>query len=334
MAERDLASVARSGANYLSGIARGSPPPLGVAPRVFWRELLRSLRAHFFFIPAGAALAGSSARGGFEQPWRVAVVVVAAGVGWGVGQLLNDLLDVEADAVDAPGRASARGLLPPGPTLSVALALGVAVAAAVAIAAPSAMVLIPAAVLLLIGYNSAKKLPLLGNLAHGALVAVAAAFGFSATAAGDVSFGAAVPTLGYVGAVAALYLQANYEKDRRGDRLAGYRTLAHVLGVRGSAGVRALLSLAVVWVSAPSVLGSPSAVGFACLGGVLVVASAIGPLRWGSEAASLKSYPLSIHGAALMMLAPTAGVSLPLAIGAAVLALLLTERARRHHENP
>ena len=34
--------------------------------------------------------------------------------------------------------------------------------------------------------------------------------------------------------VAALYLQANYEKDRIGDAQAGYRTLAHVLGVRGS----------------------------------------------------------------------------------------------------
>ncbi len=334
MAERDLASVARSGANYLSGIARGSPPPLGVAPRIFWRELVRALRAHFFFIPAGAALAGSSARGSFEQPWRVALVVAAAGVGWGVGQLLNDLLDVEADAVDAPGRAAARGLLPPGPTLSVALALGIAVAAAVAIAAPAAIPFIPLAAVLLIGYNSAKKLPLLGNLAHGALVAVAAAFGFSATIAGDFAFTAAAPTLGYVAAIAGLYLQANYEKDRRGDRLAGYRTLAHVIGVRASAGLRAVLSLALVWVATPEVLVSPSAVGLACLGAALVAASAGGPLRRGSEAASLKSYPLSIHGAALMMLAPTAGVSLPLAIGVAALALVLTERARRHHENP
>ncbi len=334
MAERDFASVARSGASYLSGIARGSPPPLGVAPRVFWRELVRSLRAHFFFIPAGAALAGSSARGSFEQPWRVALVVVAAGVGWGVGQLLNDLLDVEADAVDAPGRASARGLLPPGPTLSVALVLGVAVAAAVAVAAPSATLLIPAAALLLIGYNSAKKLPLLGNVAHGALVAVAAAFGFFATMDGDFAFSAAAPTLGYVAAIAALYLQANYEKDRRGDRLAGYRTLAHVIGVRGSAALRALLSLALVWIAAPEVLVSQSAVGLALLGGVLVAASAVGPLRRGTEAASLRSYPVSIHGAALMMLAPTARVSLPLAVAVAALALLLTERARRQHENP
>jgi 4-hydroxybenzoate polyprenyltransferase len=291
------------------------------------------MRPHFFFIPAGAALSGAAAHGGFEHPVRVAVVVAAAGVGWGVGQLLNDVLDVEADRVDAPSRPAARGLLPAGPTLSVALLLGMLVSVAVGIAAPTGIALIPIAALLLVGYNAAKRLPVAGNIAHGALIAAAAGFGYLATPA-SVAVPVVWPTLGYVAAVAALYLQANYEKDRRGDQRAGYRTLAHVLGVRGSAVVRALLSVALVWVAAPSLLRHDLALVLAAVGCALVVASASLPLWLGTEAGSLRTYPLAMHGAAAMLLAPVASASAPLAGIALSISVVLTERARRRHPNP
>ncbi len=291
------------------------------------------MRPHFFFIPAGATLSGAATRGAFDHPWRIALVVAAAGVGWGVGQLLNDVLDVDADRVDAPNRATVRGLLPVGPTLSVALLLGVLVAVAVGVAAPAGIVLIPVAVLLLIGYNGAKRLPLAGNVAHGALIAVAAGFGFLATPE-TASVAGAWPTLGYVAAVAALYLQANYEKDRRGDALAGYRTLAHATGVRGSAALRGLCSIGVLWLAVPGVLRSDSGAWIAAFGAGLVALSTVWPLRFGTEAASLRSYPLAMHGAAAMLLAPVGHVSPLLAAAAVFVSVILTERARRRHANP
>lgn len=319
---------------YLGACVRGKAPPLGVSPGRFWWELGRALRPHFFFIPAGAALAGAAADGSVDSPLRAGVVTFGAGLGWGVGQLLNDLLDVEADRVDAPHRATVRGLLPTGPTSSVALGLGLLVAGLMAVAAPSALVLLPAAVLLIWIYSNAKRFPAFGNLAHGALVAVAAGFGVLADpGAGGESHGAA-PMLAYTGSVAALYLQANYEKDRLGDRAAGYRTLAHVLGVRGSALLRVVASVGLFAIALGQVLPSTGARAVAALGVVAVLLGTIAPLRHDTESASLSGYPWSIHGAACLMFAPTVAVAPIAALIGLGLAVLLTERARRLHENP
>src|SRR5262245_32993300 len=117
-------------ARSLAGALRGQSALSGVEPKDFARGLLSSLRPHFFALPAGAALAGAATGTPEAQPTRIALATLAAALGWGVGQLVNDLMDRAADAVDAPDRATVRGLLPDGPTLLVALLLGLAVASA------------------------------------------------------------------------------------------------------------------------------------------------------------------------------------------------------------
>lgn len=326
-----------AGARYALSLLAGRARPL-TDRRGFAAAVARGLRPHFFVFSAGAALAGASAEPAPAEPWRVAVAAAAAGLGWGAGQLVNDLLDVDADAVDAPDRPAVRGLLPLGPTAAVALAIALVVTLATLAVHPHAALLAAVSALLMAVYGAAKRLPLLGNLAHGALMATAATIGLAAAAPHTglaELFGAGATRGAYVGLVAALYLQSNYEKDRAGDALAGYRTLAHVLGVRGSAALRALGALAVTGLAVRWQLvdGWPAAALLA-LATLLMVASTLPSLRSASDGAALSGYRFAVHATLLFLLVPVLRVSALLVALLAAAGALLVEHAFRRSPNP
>ncbi|MCA9595802.1 MAG: UbiA prenyltransferase family protein [Myxococcales bacterium] len=331
--------LAREGTRYLGALVRGRAPQLGLSSREFAWAVLSALRPHFFVFPAGAVLAGAASAEQLEAPTHVALASLAAGLGWGVGQLINDLLDVEADRVDAPHRPAPRGLLPEGPTTAIAMLLGVFVAIVTLGAHAAALWLVIAATLLLLAYQPAKAHPGLGNLAHGALIGTAAVIGRAAALPSvplGSSLSAVLPTALACAAVAALYLQANYEKDRVGDAKAGYHTLAHVLGVRGSAIARGLgaLSFTAITVHLGIVRG-PTALVLLALALAASLGSSVFSAIRGTESASLASYRWACHGTAAAMLALAA----PLlgafgSFGALIVAVTLTERAFARVENP
>jgi 4-hydroxybenzoate polyprenyltransferase len=306
--------------------------------RAFAASVTSALRPHFFVFPAGAALVGASGAPYLVDGWRVVVAAVAAGLGWGVGQLLNDLLDIEADAIDAPHRPSVRGLLPLGPTAAVALGLAVLVTAATLVVHSYAAPLAALAAILLGLYAPAKRVPLLGNLAHAALVATAALIGRAAAMPDQSLLAIAESGLGdcsWAGAVAALYIEANYEKDRVGDARAGYRTLAHVLGVRQSALLRSIAALLLAILAlrfgfARGVVGATLLV----LGVSSTLGSTAVALLRGNERAALAGYRFAIHATAALMLTPVARLSAPVALVLAVLSVLLVERAFQLSSNP
>jgi 4-hydroxybenzoate polyprenyltransferase len=245
---RSVRGLLAEGGRYLVLAAKGRAPELGIPfPRFLW-AVLWSLRPHYFVFPGAAALAGAAAAPRTEPLWKIATIAVATALSWGIGQLINDLVDVEADRIDAPHRAGVRGLLPEGPTVAVAILLAIVVTIAVASVGPLSLSLLGVSALLLLVYQPAKTVPGLGNLAHGALMGSVAALGF-VTAAGTL-----VGSAGVVGAIAvfaAVYLEANYEKDAAGDRVAGYRTLAHALGLRVSALLRLVAGLAALAFARP-----------------------------------------------------------------------------------
>ena len=311
MTSRGLRGLLRAAAEY-SGQALRGRFHLGLAPRRFTAALLEATRPHYFALPAGASLAGSAAAPGAEFGWRMAAAAAAAGVGWGVGQLLNDLMDTEADAVDAPGRPAVRGLLPDGPTMTIAILTGLAVATVTVLLHPQAYVLVIVSTVLMLGYGAAKRHPLMGNLAHGALIATAATIGRVAATPGQPLLSAvrqAWPLLVVAGAWSATYLQSNYEKDRRGDALAHCRTLAHVVGLRASAALRwlAAAGIATAAVGISSVVGI---VGWAALAAAMlaVTASAVLVVWHPTEAVALRGYRLAVHGAAMGMLSLSGAV--------------------------
>lgn len=324
---------------------RDSAPPslatIGENPtrprRVFSHAavVLGALRLHFFALPAAAVLAGASSKGGtLSVP--VVVAAVAASLGWGGGQLLNDLLDVAADAVDAPDRAGPRGLLAPRPTLALALTLGIAVTLATVSVHPDAEWLAVAATALLLGYGPSKRHPALGNAAHGALISVATFIGAAAAMPDQplpAVLSASLGTAALSGTWAALYLQANYEKDRRGDRAAGYRTLAHVLGLRASAGFR--VAGAMTWaIAAAATAPRASRVLLGTAAG-LVVMSALRTILGNTETAALGGYRYAVHGAMVGLWALASPIlSLPALALLVATAAVLVELAFRQSPNP
>ncbi len=278
---------------------------------------------------------------------RTVLAAITCGLGWGVGQIVNDLMDRESDAVNAPGRAIADGRLPAGPALAVAAALGATLSVTTLVVHPRAWIFLPIAVLLLVFYNAAKRVPVLGNVAHGALMTIAAAIGASSrvslqdSEAPDTTMFlrrilAASPTFLAVAAIAAWYLQSNYEKDRPGDRAAGYITLAAVLPVRASAIIRALAIVAIA-VSAHRMgllLDGISTTTMAA-GVALGIISTIGPMLANTDVAALRAYRFAVVASILCMLALAA----PLlgrwgTTALLVAALALVHAAFRRSENP
>lgn len=299
--------------------------------------LLRATRPHFFALPIGATLAGIAATGEATD-WRTLLLVsLVAGAGWGVGQLLNDVLDREADAVDAPLRPAVQGLLPSKPTLGFALVLGLVLVALLTRLTPHWLALSASAALLIVCYNPCKAWPAFGNIAHGLLIACAALIGAS-VAKPEASLAALIHDhillFLLVFFWAALYLQANYEKDAQGDAAAGYRTLAHVLGIRASASIRAISAvvagLLIFFHLGRTFFFVPSA-----LCAVLLATSAVHVAHLGTPQAALGAYRASVHAGTLGMITlggPALGIG-GLA-GALIGAALLTEWAFQKSPNP
>jgi heme O synthase-like polyprenyltransferase len=146
-----LSGLLAEGLRCARDTVRGRGSLGAVSAPEFARAVLSALRPQFFALPAGAALAGAASAGASPLEPRVLLASAAAAAGWGVGQLLNDLVDRTADAVDAPHRPAVRGLLPEGPTVLVAAALGALVASCTVLVHPlGALLAVSAACLLLV----------------------------------------------------------------------------------------------------------------------------------------------------------------------------------------
>ncbi|ADO71349.1 Prenyltransferase, UbiA family [Stigmatella aurantiaca DW4/3-1] len=332
------------GQQWLSGIGRGEPLLPGIAWGRFVGLLIEAMRPHYFAFGVGAALAGAAAVRAPAGSSRVAIAAFVAGMGWGVGQLVNDLLDRDTDAINAPGRPLADGRLPAGPALAAALLLGLVLLAALLAVHPAAWTLGPAAVVLLMGYNKAKGIPVIGNLVFGSINAIAGGLGVlgrlprqeEALPSALAALAEALPMLGLILGINAWFVLANYEKDRLGDRAAGYKTLPLLVGVRASALVRAvslpLLAFCILQLDAPPDLpGTVTLTVAAVLGGLSVLPS----LLKGTDEAALRGYRLAVPASFLAML----GLAAPLLGGpglalAALASVALMEASFLRTNNP
>lgn len=254
-----------------------------------------------------------------------------------MGQLLNDVLDREADAIDAPDRAAVRGLLPPKTTIPLALAFGSSLLVLLTQLTPHGWKLGLLSMLLIVTYNQCKAVPVLGNLSHGVLIACASLIGAAIArplASPLVIVRDSWPTTPLVAAWAALYLQGNYEKDVRGDAAAGYRTLAHLLKLRTSALLRGSVALGVGLLIVRE-LTDPTHSVAALIAAGLIVVSALWVARMNTQSAALAAYRFTVHGAVLGMLAMGGPALPPLGYAALIgAALLLVELAFRRTANP
>jgi hypothetical protein len=146
----------------------------------------------------------------------------------------------------------------------------------------------------------------------------------------------ALPVWCLVAAIAGWYLQANYEKDRPGDRVAGYVTAATVMTVRASAALRAA-GIATIGVAAHAMHLLPDHLSqlVMALGVGVGLGSTWRALRDDTDAAALGGYRAAVDATVLCLLAlaePALG-----AIGAALASLVafaLVRAAFAREANP
>jgi geranylgeranylglycerol-phosphate geranylgeranyltransferase len=208
-------------------------------------DLLQLVRAPNLLLAfAGVCGGGCIALGRLALPAEVAWAALS-GVGLGtVGNVLNDVLDVDADAVNrrrdrplADRRISVRAAV-------AVLVVGVVVGLGSAALAGWQVLLVGAAALaVMIAYSPfLKPVPLLGNLAVAAVAGLPLMYGALAVrrpAAGLVPWVLA----------AGIHLVREIVKDiddMEGDRVAQRRTLPVVLGRGGAAAVAGVAALAFV----------------------------------------------------------------------------------------
>ncbi|MGC2205138.1 MAG: geranylgeranylglycerol-phosphate geranylgeranyltransferase [Thermoplasmata archaeon] len=229
---------------------------------------LRLVRAGNLVVSfVGTVVGGLAARGmGVSEPSRFWILVVLAAVSTALvtagGNVLNDLLDLEGDRVNHPGRPLVTGAISVAGARTLAIGLfvaGIEVAIPVVLVEPLVGVLLAVAVAALLGYEFRfKAAGFAGNLLVGALTGMV--FLYGGAAAGNVLLMLPFAAMAF-GATLSREVIKDME-DLAGD--AGRRTLPMTHGIpfasgiaRGAvAGAIALSFVPLVWfLRASSVAG-------------------------------------------------------------------------------
>jgi geranylgeranylglycerol-phosphate geranylgeranyltransferase len=243
-----------------TGAVAGPSVPRGRGARAY----VRLLRLHFAPISLAAGLAGMVVAPQSGTLASVAVGVAVCAFGYGIGQVINDFADREADAVNAPDRPFVTGELHPGRSLAVAIGSLAAMLLAAAFVAPAVDLWVLVALAGHLLYAATKRLPLVGNLVNGADLAVFTLIGAAAGAPNRGWLDVPSPVLVTAGLVALAFTGFSviaYFKDIRGDRAAGYRTLPVAIGAQRARWFAIPFPLAAVAGAAVVAYADPGALG-------------------------------------------------------------------------
>jgi len=189
---------------------------------------IRSMRVYLFFLSGMAGYAGAVWAGGAPALETVAILAVVF-VGWGVNQVVNDILGLKEDRINAPHRPLVTGELPFKAAVAIStflFVIGLIVTVHLSI---HAIWLYLAVFSLNILYEYAKGVPIAGNVIFALFMPITFFYGFQC-AGGSVLVNSALF------AVALGFFLINfsmcfftYYKDYEGDRAAGKKTLVVML---------------------------------------------------------------------------------------------------------
>ncbi|HEX2313340.1 MAG TPA: UbiA family prenyltransferase [Thermomonospora sp.] len=193
----------------------------------------RMWRFHFVPLSLSAGLVGMTAPHDGATTASVVVGLLLCVFGYGIGVVINDWFDREADAVNAPDRPFVAGLIHPHVGLGLTLALSTVLLVAAFAVAPPLAVWSAVAVAGHLVYTWTKGVPMLGNLANGVDMALFTVLGAVAVRpdAGWLDIpGVTWFHTALVAVVLSGFCLVGYFKDIEGDRVAGYRTLPVAIG--------------------------------------------------------------------------------------------------------
>ncbi len=165
---------------------------------------------------------------------RKMIILAMLFMSWGVNQIINDLLGLKEDRINAPQRPMVTGELNPVGALGLSMLLLLACGAITWFyLEPIALVFLAAGILLNIVYEYAKGHGLWGNIVFGLMITMAPLFGGYASGPTDCTAALRphrVSVLLMVFILNALMTFYTYFKDYKGDKEAGKRTLVVLLG--------------------------------------------------------------------------------------------------------
>jgi len=163
-------------------------PESALAPSC-WKNVavnyVKSMRLYYAFITGISGWVGVAFYQflfpGSVSPLRSGLILGLLFLSWGVNQIVNDVLGLKEDRLNAPNRPLVTGALPLKPALGIS-------AAAIALTLGLAWVLNPlsvapalAGILLNVVYEYAKRHSLWGNAVFGVMIAMCPLFGFLAS---------------------------------------------------------------------------------------------------------------------------------------------------------
>jgi geranylgeranylglycerol-phosphate geranylgeranyltransferase len=222
------------------------------------------------------AVIGAFVAGGLTtEPVATAQAGTATGLALAAGNVVNDYLDREIDAINRPERPIPRGAVEPTVALVWAIVLFLGAVVSAVWLPIEALVIAFVNVLFLITYTSLfKSLPAAGNIVVAYLVG--SAFLFGAAAVNDTF---AVLELAVLAGLATFAREVIKDvEDIDGDRSQGIRTLPIVIGPRPASAVGAAALFGAVLVSPLPYLTGTFEIGY--LGSVLVANSIAVGAAW------------------------------------------------------
>lgn len=168
--------------------------------------------------------------------WRQAAILIILFVGWGINQVINDILGLNEDRINAPHRPTVSGRLDINFAILLSLLLFLAGLIISFLLNKQAALIYILIFALNIAYERAKRMPILGNIAFG--LPLATCVYYAAMCAGKMSakaafLNSALATLTLlVWAINFVLCFFSDFKDYEGDKTAGVKTLVVALGIK------------------------------------------------------------------------------------------------------
>ena len=189
---------------------------------------IKSMRFYLFFISGMAGFLGIIFVGEIFQIGRFITVLSVLLLGWGVNQVINDLVGLKEDRINAPHRPLVTGELPVLAAVVLSLLLFILGAIVTFILNTKALILYVVVFFINIGYEYSKKVPLLGNIVFGILLVPC--LYYSAMCVHNTGLEILLDKKLFLLAVAVLLINITlvfftYYKDFPGDKVAGKKTL-------------------------------------------------------------------------------------------------------------
>jgi 4-hydroxybenzoate polyprenyltransferase len=225
---------------------------------------LRLLRPHYAPITLGFGLAGMVVGNDGATTASLAVGLAICLLGYGLGQIINDYVDREADAINAPDRPLVTGEVNANAALATSSVVIAALVVAALVVAPPIAVWLGVAVVGHLMYTATKAVPMVGNLVNGADVATFALIGAAAAAPERSAFdlpSAVLVNAGLLALVATGFGMVTYFKDIPGDTAVGYRTFVVAMGARRARLLPPAFPLLAVAIAAALAVADPGALG-------------------------------------------------------------------------